>query len=141
MKTRDAAALGEIIRLCDIGAHLVARGRHWYDGDPDNVPGLAAESLIMKIGENVARLSGETTDRHPEVPWSLIKRMRDRLAHHYEGTDHGAVWDTLVVDLPTIRGLLAGVADAEGCLAGPPPARDAIDRSSLAGASSDHELT
>ncbi|WP_245988721.1 HepT-like ribonuclease domain-containing protein [Flexivirga caeni] len=28
--------------------------------------------------------------------------MRDRLAHHYEGTDYEAVWDTLVVDLPTI---------------------------------------
>ncbi|WP_426003477.1 DUF86 domain-containing protein [Paenarthrobacter sp. NyZ202] len=56
-------------------------------GDADNVPGLAAESLIIKIGENVARLSVYTTNSYPEVPWSLIKRMRDRLAHHYEGTD------------------------------------------------------
>ena len=47
-------------------------------------------------------LSADTTDRHLEVPWSLIKRMRDRLAHHYEGTDYEAVWDTMVVDLPTI---------------------------------------
>lgn len=102
MNERDAAALREIIRLCGVGANLVARGDKWYFGDPDNVPGLAAESLIIKIGENVARLSADTTDQHPEVPWSLIKRMRDRLAHHYEGTDYGAVWDTLIVDLPTI---------------------------------------
>lgn len=103
MNRRDAAALGEIVRLCEVGANLVARGDAWYLGDPDNVPGLAAESLIIKIGENVARLSAEMTTRHPDVPWSLIKRMRDRLAHHYEGTDYGAVWDTIVVDLPTIR--------------------------------------
>lgn len=45
--------------------------------------------------------------RHPDVPWSLIKRMPGRLAHHYEGTDYGAFWDTLVVDLPAIRGYLA----------------------------------
>lgn len=102
MNRRDAAALREIVRLCGVGANLVARGEHWYHADPDNVPGLAAESLIIKIGENVARLSADTTDRHPEVPWSLIKRMRDRMAHHYEGTDYGAVWDTMVVDLPTI---------------------------------------
>lgn len=102
MNKRDAAALREIVRLCGVGANLVARGEEWFLGDPDNVPGLAAESLIIKIGENVARLSAETTDRHPEVPWSLIKRMRDRLAHHYEGTDYGAVWDTLIIDLPTI---------------------------------------
>lgn len=102
MNKRDAAALREIVRLCGVGANLVARGEEWFLGDPDNVPGLAAESLIIKIGENVARLSAETTDRHPEVPWSLIKRMWDRLAHHYEGTDYGAVWDTLIIDLPTI---------------------------------------
>jgi uncharacterized protein with HEPN domain len=102
MKKRDDAALTEIVRLCGVGANLVARGDEWYLGDPDNVPGLAAESLIIRIGENVARLSDATTDRHPEVPWSLIKRMRDPLAHHYEGTDFGAVWDTLIVDLPVI---------------------------------------
>ena len=102
MNMRDEAALTEIVRLCGVGANLVARGDEWYLGDPDNVPGLAAESLIVKIGENVARLSDATTDQHPQVPWSLIKRMRDRLAHHYEGTDYGAVWDTLIVDLPLI---------------------------------------
>ncbi|MGC5616646.1 DUF86 domain-containing protein [Georgenia sp. Z1491] len=103
MNERDARALREIVRLCGVGANLVVRGHEWYRTDPDNVPGLAAESLIIKIGENVARLSTDTADRHPEVPWSHIKRMRDRLAHHYEGTDYGAVWDTLVVDLPTIN--------------------------------------
>ena len=80
MKGRDAAALREIVRLCDVGAVLVARGHAWFVDDPQNVPGLAAESLIIKIGENVARLSTETTAGHPDVPWSLIKRMRDRLA-------------------------------------------------------------
>ncbi|MGD7707497.1 HepT-like ribonuclease domain-containing protein [Microlunatus sp. Y2014] len=111
MTGRDPAALHEIVRLCDVGAGLVARGHAWYVSDPDNVPGLAAVSLIIKIGENVARLSDETTARHHEVPWSLIKRMRDRLVHHYTGTDYEAVWDTLVADLPTIRGHLAELVE------------------------------
>lgn len=102
MTPRDEAALREIIRLCDVGAHLVARGHHWYTSDPDGVPGLAAESLILKIGENVARLSAGTIAAHPEPPWSPMKRMRDLLAHHYEVTDHEIVWDTLVADFPAI---------------------------------------
>lgn len=85
MKKRDAVALREIVRLCGIGSKFVLRGYAWYLDDDLNVPGLAAESLIIKIGENVARLRAETMRDHPEVPWSLIKRMRDRLAHHYEG--------------------------------------------------------
>ena len=103
MNKRDNAALTEIVLLRGVGANLVARGDEWDHGDPAKVPGLAAESLIIKIGQNVARLSDVTIDRHPEVPWSLIKRMRDRLARHYEGTDYGAVRDTLIVDLPVIN--------------------------------------
>jgi len=101
--------LREIVRLCDLGERLVARGRDWYLGDSDNVPGLAAESVIIKIGENVARMDTGVMVQHPEVPWSAIKRMRDRLAHHYEGTDYGAVWDTLVTDLPQIRAYIVAL--------------------------------
>lgn len=115
---RDARALAEIVRLCDLGARLVARGDEWYRGDPDDVPGMAAESLVIRIGENVARLSDATTSRYPEVPWSLIKRMRDRLAHHYEGTDKDAVWDTLVVDLPFIRSRIVQIVDGDAARAG-----------------------
>jgi len=100
---RDESASREIVRLCLSGEQLAARGRDWYFGDTENVPGLAAESLIIKIGENVARLSAELIDTQAQVPWSQIQRMRDHLAHHYEGTDYDAVWDTLVGDLPTIR--------------------------------------
>ena len=67
------------------------------------MPGLAAESIIIKIGENVARLSDETILANPQVPWSSIKRMRDRLAHHYEATDYDAVWATINVDLPRVN--------------------------------------
>jgi uncharacterized protein with HEPN domain len=111
MNPRDAATLREILRLCDTAADLATRGDAWYFGDASNVPGLAAESLIIKVGENVGRLSIEMTDRYPEVPWSLIKKMRDRLAHHYGGTDYGAVWDTIISDLPRIRRDIAAVLD------------------------------
>lgn len=109
MTSRDMEALNEIVRLCEVGARLAARGREWYGRDADNVPGLAVESLIIKVGENVARLSADTIDRHPGVPWSAIKRMRDRLAHHYEATDYDALWDTLVVDFPAIRAYILQV--------------------------------
>ena len=85
------------------------RGHARYVGDEVNVPGLAAESVVIKVGENVARISSETTETHPDVPWSLIKRMRDPLVRHYEGTDYEAVWDTLVIDLPVVRAYIESV--------------------------------
>lgn len=111
MIERDRRALREITRLCSNGSRLAARGQAWYRNDELNTPGLAAESIIIKIGENVARLSDETIAANPSVPWSSIKRMRDRLAHHYEGTDYDSVWDTLVVDLPAIHQQIAAILE------------------------------
>ncbi|WP_226530997.1 HepT-like ribonuclease domain-containing protein [Microbacterium paraoxydans] len=103
MSERDERALREIVRLCDDGIGLADRGHEWYVSDDLNTPGLAAESIIIKIGENVARLSDEMIAANPQVPWSSIKRMRDRLAHHYEATDYDAVWATISVELPRVR--------------------------------------
>lgn len=109
MSERDERSLREILRLCDSGVRLAGRGHEWYISDDLNTPGLAAESIIIKIGENVARLSDETIVANPQVPWSSIKRMRDRLAHHYEATDYDAVWATINVDLPRVRAAIASL--------------------------------
>jgi len=106
---RDERSLREILRLCNSGARLAGRGHEWYISDDLNTPGLAAESIIIKIGENVARLSDETIVANPQVPWSSIKRMRDRLAHHYEATDYDAVWATINIDLPRVRAAIASL--------------------------------
>lgn len=52
----------------------------------------ASGALRLPIGENVARLKAIVSNR--QVPWSSIKRMRDRLAHHCEATEYDAVWAT-----------------------------------------------
>lgn len=109
MSVADERTLREIVRFCDRAARLAARGHEWYLSDELNTPGLAAESIIIKIGENVARLSEETIAANPQVPWSSIERMRDRLAHHYEATDYDAVWATLNVDLPRVRAAVASL--------------------------------
>jgi hypothetical protein len=100
---RTILALEEIERVTAHGARLVARGKVWYDQDPDNVPGLAAESLIIKLGENVARLHADFVRDHPQIPWRAIKSMRNRLTHQYDATDYEVVWTTIHSDFPAVR--------------------------------------
>ena len=99
-------ALTEMVRLSEVGARLVDRGHDWYVSDPDQVPGLASAGLIIKIGENVARVSGDFEEDHPEVPWQIIKDMRNRLTHYYEATDYEVVWSTLEDDFPEISSMI-----------------------------------
>lgn len=47
----------------------------------------------------------------PEVEWSPIARMRDRVTHHYWATDREVVWATATVAVPELlRALTAALS-------------------------------
>ncbi|CAN5616345.1 hypothetical protein BH23ACT6_BH23ACT6_22130 [soil metagenome] len=111
---KTVEALNEIVRLTDVGARLAQRGHDWYVADPDNAPGLACEGLVIKIGENVARIDATFQAGHPEIPWRVVKGMRNRLTHYYETTDYEVVWSTVVEDFPQIRAMIVALTWSEG---------------------------
>jgi uncharacterized protein with HEPN domain len=58
---------------------------------------------IQIIGEAVSHLPDMIKDKETQIPWSLIKGMRNRLIHEYFGTDLSLVWDTIKHDLPSFQ--------------------------------------
>jgi uncharacterized protein with HEPN domain len=61
---------------------------------------------LMVMGEAVKRLSREYCTNHPEIPWSLIAGMRDKLIHGYDIVDLDEVWKTADTDVPELLSLL-----------------------------------
>ena len=57
---------------------------------------------ILVLGEAAKRLSSEFRASHPEVPWSNIAGMRDKLIHAYEAVDYDEVWSTATRDIPEL---------------------------------------
>jgi uncharacterized protein with HEPN domain len=68
---------------------------------------------ILILGEAAKRLSSELRGRYPEIPWSDIMRMRDKLIHHYESMDAGEIWQAAREDIPALLNFLKRV-QAEG---------------------------
>jgi uncharacterized protein with HEPN domain len=68
---------------------------------------------ILILGEASKRLSPGFRDRHPEIPWSDIMRMRDKLIHHYEGMDPGEIWQAAKEDVPALLIFLDRLIGAE----------------------------
>jgi uncharacterized protein with HEPN domain len=58
---------------------------------------------LMVVGEAVKRLSSEFCARHPQIPWTLMAGMRDKLIHGYDIVDLEEVWRTVEVDVPVLR--------------------------------------
>jgi len=55
------------------------------------------------IGEATKRLSNETRQRYPEIPWAEVAGTRDRLIHAYFDVDLDEVWTTVHRDIPRLR--------------------------------------
>jgi len=58
---------------------------------------------IQVIGEAVTQLADDVKASAPQVPWALIKGMRNRLIHEYFGTDLPVVWNVIGNDLPPFK--------------------------------------
>ena len=58
---------------------------------------------IQVIGEAVSRLPDDIKETEPQIPWALIKGMRNRLIHEYFGTDMQLVWNVVTNELPLLK--------------------------------------
>lgn len=57
---------------------------------------------IQIVGEAASRVSTETRDRHPSLPWAAVIGMRHRLTHAYFDIDHSILWTTATEAAPDL---------------------------------------
>lgn len=61
---------------------------------------------LIALGESVKGLekltNGTLLPKYPEVYWSGVMRMRDKIAHHYFEIDTDVVFQTLEEDIPAM---------------------------------------
>lgn len=61
---------------------------------------------FLIIGEVAKLLSDEFKKSNPDVPWSAMARMRDKLIHHYRGVDLKEIWNTAEIEIPKLISFL-----------------------------------
>lgn len=54
------------------------------------------------IGEAVNAVPKDVVAAHPEIPWKVIRGMRNVLAHQYFGVTNETLWRTVREDLPPL---------------------------------------
>ena len=73
----------------------------------------ACDMCILQIGELTTRLSDDFKAQHADVPWRLIKSMRNIHVHEYENVEFDTVWKTLTEDIPKLKSHLEKILAAE----------------------------
>ena len=65
--------------------------------------------IIGELATKMIKDHGAFIAQHPEIPWSSMKGMRNRIAHGYFDINLDVVWETVQTALPTLRNDLARV--------------------------------
>jgi len=90
-----------------------ARGKTRKDLGSDRQLILSLVKCIEIVGEAAARVSEPTRAKCPEIPWTSIVGMRNRLIHGYYDIDLDRVWDTIKDDLPPLIAALKRIPSTE----------------------------
>ena len=103
MPERKSSTIIKDILNCVDHIQLYISGLSYEDFSKNFMAVEACLYNIQIIGEAVSHLPDMIKDKETQIPWSLIKGMRNRLIHEYFGTDLSLVWDTIKHDLPSFQ--------------------------------------
>jgi uncharacterized protein with HEPN domain len=100
------------MRDAALDASTYLHGRTRNDLDSDSMLLRAVVHCLQVIGEAAARVTGETRERVPEIPWKKIVGMRHILVHVYYDIDADTVWRVAQSDLELLlKAIDAALAD------------------------------
>ena len=58
---------------------------------------------ISQIGEPVKNISKETMEQYSDIEWNMIKGLRNRIVHYYDGINLKSIWFVLQHDVLELK--------------------------------------
>ena len=98
---RDAASLWDMRDACRDIVRWV-KGVSYERFCDDEMLHSAVERKLEVFGEAAGRVSDQTQEAHPEIPWKDIKGVRVILAHKYGDVELSVVWEAAINELPEL---------------------------------------
>lgn len=96
-----------------VQAASFVEGRERSDLDSDAQLRLALLRALEVLGEAASRVSTETRDAYPRIPWCRIVSTRNRLIHAYFDIDLDIVWKTATQSVPELKSILSVILELD----------------------------
>ena len=68
---------------------------------------------ISQIGELVKNISKETMNKYNDIEWNMIKGLRNRIVHDYEGISLKSIWYVVENDLIELHEKIQKILEEE----------------------------
>lgn len=102
MKNKEYMSLKKMIEYID-KALRYTKGCDFesFSGNEEKVD--ATVFAISQIGELVKNISKETMKKYPNIEWVIIKNLRNKIVHDYEGIKLNFIWDIAKEDIVQLK--------------------------------------
>jgi uncharacterized protein with HEPN domain len=101
MNERDEVRLRDMLDAASKAEKFIV-GKSRESLDIDDLLAFGLVRAIEIIGEAASRVTPETRQTSPQIPWKDIVGMRNKVIHNYNDVDYNLVWDTVTLDLPPL---------------------------------------
>jgi uncharacterized protein with HEPN domain len=104
---------GRIRDILDAIAEISAftEGMNFGSFSADAKTVRAVELDLIIIGEAANQIPDNIQNQNPQIPWAMMRAMRNRLVHVYFSIDETLLWDTVRQNLPPLESALQSLLD------------------------------
>lgn len=112
MKSKEYIALQKMIEYIDKSI-VYTEGYTFEEFCNDSKTVDATVFTISQIGELVKNISKETMDKYSNIEWNMIKGLRNRIVHDYEGIILKSIWHVVKVDIIELKNEVQNIIETE----------------------------
>lgn len=102
MKNKEYITFVKMIEYID-KALQYTKGYTFEEFSNDDKTIDATVFSISQIGELVKNISKETIEKYDYIEWNMIKGLRNRIVHDYEGISLKSIWYILENDIYKLK--------------------------------------
>ena len=107
---RDKERLQDLLEAIEKIQQETKGGRSAFDKDEKTRVWVVHHLEIM--GEAARAVSDDLKSKHPEIPWTMIAGIRNRLAHEYFDVNEDIVWNVVEKELPKLKAQVFTIVSA-----------------------------
>jgi uncharacterized protein with HEPN domain len=111
MKSDDALLLDMLLAAKD--AEFFCKGMSLDMFVEDRRTNFAVMHCIQTLGEAAARVSQDTRQALPQIPWTQIVGLRHKLVHDYGHIDLSILWEIVQNNVPDLIATLTFIVPDE----------------------------
>ena len=112
MKNKEYISFIKMIEYIDKSLKYV-QGYSFEEFCNDDKTIDATVFALSQIGELVKNISNETMEKYSNIEWNMIKGLRNRIVHDYEGINLKSIWYVLENDVKELKKDLQDILGSE----------------------------